>query len=256
MSKASKVILQVLGLAVILLGCVAIASTHPDPDGTVPTAPVPGPVVTAEPSASVTVPTGTGPVTYTPYPGVTLVGNGSPGQTWLNAGPGDSVCHAPGDCGYGDNPGPGNPGNGDHFASVGAAEDAYAVCDQTVTAAPGACRWLWARSDTDVASVHTVTASTTALGNRIAIESFDVTAVTNANGYVTGTVDALTGVHQCQATPSLPISGPGTLIGASCFPSGPRSILIRMFAVASNGTVVPARHELVTVMVLAVQHIY
>lgn len=33
---------------------------------------------------------------------------GTPGQVWISAGPGDGVCHAPGDCGYGDTD------NGDH----------------------------------------------------------------------------------------------------------------------------------------------
>jgi hypothetical protein len=33
-------------------------------------------------------------------PGATL--HGTPGQVWISAGPGDDVCKAPGDCGYGD----------------------------------------------------------------------------------------------------------------------------------------------------------
>jgi hypothetical protein len=43
-------------------------------------------------------------VDYTPEsptdPGSTL--HGTPGQVWISAGPGDDVCKAPGDCGYGD----------------------------------------------------------------------------------------------------------------------------------------------------------
>ena len=45
---------------------------------------------------------------YTPGsskdPGVNLSGlaTATPGQVWISAGPGDDVCKAPGDCGYGD----------------------------------------------------------------------------------------------------------------------------------------------------------
>ena len=229
------------GRNVIVIGCLiaaawvalfAVATGGPADQ----THPIPAPV------------TGNTHVTDAPA-GQTLPGlaTATPGTVWTSAGPGDSVCRAPGDCGYGD-----NGGNGDHWTDP---SDHYAVCDQTIAATtrPGACR---ASFDSAVAP-HMIS---TAPAERDAFESFDWTQATDANGYVTTWVELLTRVDQCQVTVSEPISGPGTVAGAACFVSGPpnghdTAIRVRVFRISPTGTVVPAAREQVTVMVLGIQHV-
>jgi len=85
--------------ALILAGVTAITLTADSPHHHTIT-PMPAP----SPSTS-TITHGD----YTPGkagdPGVDLPGiaTATPGQVWISAGPGDNVCRAPGDCGYGDN---------------------------------------------------------------------------------------------------------------------------------------------------------
>ena len=103
--------------ALAIMGAVtaAVALTS---DATMTRSPVPlstsSPTFSPTPSAipSSSSPTHSVPTTIDPR---TLTG--TPGQTWIGVGPGDDVCHAPGDCGYGDNPDSqddGIPNNTDH----------------------------------------------------------------------------------------------------------------------------------------------
>lgn len=101
--------------AMILAACTALvllggSSTHPAPQPSTSTS------YRASCAADLTNPTinpdhltydeaCTPDSTMTSIPGMNLPGlaTATPGQVWISAGPGDAVCHAPGDCGYGDN---------------------------------------------------------------------------------------------------------------------------------------------------------
>lgn len=222
----NKIALRAIAAVAAVLFLLAISnagqpSAHPVAPTVSQTA-VPGPVVTRADICDQTVTAGPGACRAVSDDPVTLPGlaTATPGTTWLNAGPGDNVCRNgnPNDCGYGDNPGPGNAGNGDHLVSISNA--------------------------------------TATIGERDAFESWDNTTPTDANGYVHDAAFTLTRVDQCQVTATAPIGGPGTIVGAGCAITGPRSIVIRLFKVTATGTVVPAAKETVTVNVLVTQHLY
>lgn len=139
--------------------------------------------------------------------------------TCIHCGPGDNVCKAPGDCGYGDNP---------------------EGCPKCYTQA-----------------AHSLTAMTSPTGERLALESFNDTDMTSSFGYITAQTMNLPGViDQCQVTPSEPQSGTGTLVGATCRVIGPHSIRVRVFEISPKGLTVVVNRKQVTVMVLATHHIY
>ena len=91
---------------ILALICTAAVIAHPNPENRTIT---PTRVVTTPPSVSYTQ-------TEVPLPAGLTTGMQSDG-TCIHCGPGDNVCKAPGDCGYGDNPGSkddGIPNNDDH----------------------------------------------------------------------------------------------------------------------------------------------